>query len=195
MIIHDARLKYRNFFSLFQYSDPPGPVYLSEPLKVYTVCERLKLLGGRVDHTPSQQLQSFTNCVHFLLRKMYSECSFSYIVPALWYTLPKVIRLSPSVSSFRSALKTPFCMRESEREWERVREGEGGKEMSSLQMYAWLDMSVAIVYFALVVNVVSNCKALWPTVRKDAYKYKLLLLFKKEKKKKKKAVISVQFSD
>ena len=98
----------------FSTLTPPGPVYLLEPLQVYM---------------PYWQLQSFTNCAYFLLRKMYSECSFSYFVPALWYTPPKVIRLSPSVSSFRSALKTPLFqhdtltgMRENERGGRRERD-------------------------------------------------------------------------
>ena len=43
---------------------------------------------------------------HLSTLQSYSECSFSYTAPTLWNTLPKDIRFSQSVSSFRSALKT-----------------------------------------------------------------------------------------
>ena len=72
-----------------------GPVYLSDLLKIYT---------------PSRQLRSSADicimCIPAVNTKSYGERSFSYSGPTLWNTLPKDIRFSQSVSSFRSALKT-----------------------------------------------------------------------------------------
>ena len=72
-----------------------GPVYLSDLLKIYT---------------PSRQLRSSADicimCIPAVNTKSYGERSFSYTAPTLWNTLPKDIRFSQSVSSFRSALKT-----------------------------------------------------------------------------------------
>ena len=72
-----------------------GPVYLLDLLKIYT---------------PSRQLRSSADirilCISSVNTKSYGERSFSYTAPTLWDTLPKDIRFSLSVSSFRSALKT-----------------------------------------------------------------------------------------
>ena len=45
-------------------------------------------------------------CIPSVNTKTYSDRSFSYATPTLWNTLPKDIRFSQSVSSFRSALET-----------------------------------------------------------------------------------------
>ena len=72
-----------------------GPVYFSDLLKIYA---------------PSRQLQFSAHirilCIPSVNTKSYGERSFSYTAPTLWNTLPKDIRFSQSVSSFRSALKT-----------------------------------------------------------------------------------------
>ena len=77
----EVRIKYKLCSLCFGAITSTGPVYLSSLLKIYT---------------PSRQLRSSTD----------GERSCSYTAPTLWNTLPKDIRFSQSVSSFRSALKT-----------------------------------------------------------------------------------------
>ena len=92
----DARIKYKLCSLCFGVitSSSTGHVYLSDLLKIYT---------------PSRQLQSPVNkhilCIPSVNTKSYGERSFSYTAPTLWNTLPKDIRFSQSVSSFKSALK------------------------------------------------------------------------------------------
>ena len=71
-----------------------GPVYLSDLLKIYT---------------PSRQLLSSDVrmlCIPSVNTKSYGERSFSNTASTLWNTLPKDIKFSYSVSSFRSVCKT-----------------------------------------------------------------------------------------
>ena len=91
----DARIKYKLCSLCFDTIISTGPVYLSDLLKIYTPC---------------RQLQSSADihmlCIPSVNTKSYGERSFSYTTPALWNTLPKDIRFSQSVSSFRPALQT-----------------------------------------------------------------------------------------
>ena len=74
-----------------------GPVYFSDLLKIYA---------------PSRQLQFSAHirilCIPSVNTKSYGERSFSYTAPTLWNTLPKDIRFSQSVSSFRSSSSSSF---------------------------------------------------------------------------------------
>ena len=91
----DARIKYKLCSLRFGTITSTGPVYFSNLPKIYT---------------PSRQLRSSADirilCIPSVSTKSYGERSFSYTAPTLWNTLPKDIRISQSVSSFRSALKT-----------------------------------------------------------------------------------------
>ena len=91
----DARIKYKLRSLCFGAITSICPVYLSDLLKICT---------------PSGQLRSSAEirimCIPSVNTKSYGERSFSYTAPTLWNSLPKDIRFSQSVSSFRSALKT-----------------------------------------------------------------------------------------
>ena len=90
-----ARIEYKLCSLCFGAITSAGPVYLSDLLKIYT---------------PSRQLRSSADIgilfIPSVNTKSYGERSFSYTSPTLWNTLPKDIRFSQSVSSFRSELKT-----------------------------------------------------------------------------------------
>ena len=89
------RIKYKLCSLRFSAITSTGPVHLSDLLKMYT---------------PSRQLRSSADirvlCIPSVNTKSYDESSFSYTGPTLCNTLPKDIRFSHSVSSFRSSLKT-----------------------------------------------------------------------------------------
>ena len=91
----DARIKYKFCSLCFGAITSTALVYLSNLLKIYT---------------PSRQLRSFADncilCIPSINTKSYGEHSFSYTAPTLWNTLPKDIRFSQSVSSFRLALNS-----------------------------------------------------------------------------------------
>ena len=91
----DARIKYKLCSLCFGAITSTCPVCLSDLIKIYT---------------PSRQLRSSadicTLCIPSVNTRLYGERSFSYIAATLWNTLPKDIRFSQSISSFRSALKT-----------------------------------------------------------------------------------------
>ena len=91
----DARIKYKLCSLCFGAITSTGPVCLSDLREIYT---------------PSRQLRFSADirilCIPSGNTKSYGERSFSYTAPTLWNTLPKDIRFSQSISSFRSALKT-----------------------------------------------------------------------------------------
>ena len=90
----DARIKYKLYSLCYGAVTSTGPVYLSDLLKIYT---------------SSRQFESAAHpyTVHSIYqRKSCGECSFSYTAPTLWNTLPKDIKFTYSVSSFRSVCKT-----------------------------------------------------------------------------------------
>ena len=86
----DARIKCKLCSLCFGAITSTGPVYLSDLLEIFT---------------PSRKLRSAADirilCIPSVNTKSYDGRSFSYTVPTLWNTLPKHIRFSQSVSSFR----------------------------------------------------------------------------------------------
>ena len=91
----DARIKYKLCSLCFGTIASTGPVYLSDLFKIYAASRHVR---------SSADIR--TLCIPSVTTRSYDERSFCYTGLTLWNTLPKDIRFSQSVSSFRSALKT-----------------------------------------------------------------------------------------
>ena len=85
-IIHIYCLAYRHF----KGSLPP---YLSSSLCTYE---------------PSRSLRSYEKLLKIPKRnlKSFGQCSFSFMAPSLWNSLPATLRNVPTLSQFKSQLKT-----------------------------------------------------------------------------------------
>lgn len=90
-----ARIDYKICSITFQcLNNPSFPTYLSELLSPYAPSRPLR------SATLNKLVKPKTNL------KTYGERAFSYIGPYLWNALPEEIKRCPSISSFKTNLKT-----------------------------------------------------------------------------------------
>ena len=89
------RIDYKLSLICFKSFNNVAPEYISDLLDVYA---------------PSRQLRSSSDShilkVPRIRTTNFGQCSFSYQAPTIWNKLPKTVRNSPSISSFKSSLKT-----------------------------------------------------------------------------------------
>ena len=89
----DKRIMYKVFCIVFNSLHSCSPLYISELIKVYQ---------------PTRNLRSTTD--NLLVRPMTSrkigQQSFAFSAPQYWNVLPKYIRNSPSIATFKKRLKT-----------------------------------------------------------------------------------------
>lgn len=91
----NQRIQYKTLSLCYKALNNSAPVYLSDLLSL---------------HTPLRSLRSAADplCLHIPRIKLstFGSRSFSVSGPSTWNTLPLSLRQKPSLSSFKSALKT-----------------------------------------------------------------------------------------
>lgn len=89
------RIEYKLYTIIYQcLNDADYPVYLSELV---------------VPHAPTRHLRSANNLTLSQPRTRlcrYGDRSFRYSAPHLWNSLPEMLRKSPTLSNFKTSLKT-----------------------------------------------------------------------------------------
>ena len=83
-----------NLQHTFRHFDGSLPQYLSSRLDIYQTSRSLRSSNDRLLRVPCWNLKSF------------GYRSFSYQGPVVWNSLPTDLKLSSSLSSFKSRLKT-----------------------------------------------------------------------------------------
>ena len=89
----EQRITFKILLLVYKSVNAQGPQYLRELLVPYTPGRSLRSSSASLLHQPKS-------------RSGYGDRSFSVAAPKLWNTLPNKIRESPSVNTFKSALKT-----------------------------------------------------------------------------------------
>lgn len=89
----EQRIKYKILLLVFKCLHNKAPVYLSSLLTIYTPPRSLRSVGQQLLHIPPSH-------------KKYGDRSFTVSGPKLWNSLPIVIRNSPSLSCFKTSIKT-----------------------------------------------------------------------------------------
>ena len=91
-----TRIDYKLATLAFRHFDGSLPQYLSSRLDIYQPSRSLRSSNDRLLRVPRWKLKSF------------GYRSFSYQGPVVWNSLPIDLKLSSSLSSFKSRLKTQF---------------------------------------------------------------------------------------
>src|ERR1700761_201822 len=86
------RIQYKICLLTYKCLRNAAPPYLYELLKTYTPLRRLRSSDAHLLSIP-------------VMKSCSGRCSFSFSAPSLWNSLPLNIKLSPTLSSFRSLLK------------------------------------------------------------------------------------------
>ena len=89
-----TRIDYKLATLAFRHFDGSLPQYLSSMLDIYQPSRSLRSSNDRLLRVPRWKLKSF------------GYRSFSYQGPVVWNSLPTDLKLSSSLSSFKSRLKT-----------------------------------------------------------------------------------------
>ena len=89
-----TRIDYKLATLAFRHFDGSLPQYLSSRLDIYQPSRSLRSSNDRLLRVPRWKLKSF------------GYRSFSYQGPVVWNSLPIDLKLSSSLSSFKSRLKT-----------------------------------------------------------------------------------------
>ena len=89
-----TRIDYKLATLAFRHFDGSLPQYLSSRLDIYEPSRSLRSSNDRLLRVPRWKLKSF------------GYRSFSYQGPVVWNSLPTDLKLSSSLSSFKSRLKT-----------------------------------------------------------------------------------------
>ena len=89
-----TRIDYKLATLAFRHFDGSLPQYLSSRLDIYQPSRSLRSSNDRLLRVPRWKLKSF------------GYRSFSYQGPVVWKSLPTDLKLSSSLSSFKSRLKT-----------------------------------------------------------------------------------------
>ena len=89
-----TRIDYKLATLAFRHFDGSLPQYLSSRLDIYQPSRSLRSSNDRLLRVPRWKLKSF------------GYRSFSYQGPVVWNSLPTDLKLSSSLSSFKSRLKT-----------------------------------------------------------------------------------------
>lgn len=92
-----ARITYKIATLAYKHFEGTLPDYLSSSLQTYSPARDLRSGRERLLVLPS------SSCVR---TKSYGERSFYYQAPSIWNSLPSSIRNAPSLSAFKSNLKT-----------------------------------------------------------------------------------------
>ena len=88
------RCQYKIATLAYRHSDGALPPYLSSSLCTYEPSRSLRSSNEKLLKIPKQNLKSF------------EQRSFSFMAPSLWNSLPATLRNVPTLSQFKSQLKT-----------------------------------------------------------------------------------------
>ena len=93
-LLIQTRIDYKLATLAFRHYDGSLPQYLSSRLDIYQPSRSLRSSNDRLLRVPRWKLKSF------------EYKSFNYQGPVVWNSLPTDLKLSSSLSSFKSRLKT-----------------------------------------------------------------------------------------